>query len=87
MIRTRNLRQRNGTPISDRQMAALLTKPWDRSLVSLTDAVYWISTNGELREPDDDDLEAAANLLISDLQAGELAALGIPAGEGQADSD
>ncbi|MCV0386851.1 MAG: hypothetical protein K5821_10490 [Nitrobacter sp.] len=67
--------------LSDRQMAALLTNAWDRSLVSLTDAVYWISTNGELREPDDDDLDAAANLLISDLQAGELAALGIPAGE------
>jgi len=73
------LSQEEWRVLSDRQMAEVLAEAWNRPLVSLTDVVYWISTDGELHEPDDDDLEAAADRLIDELQIGKLAAFGINA--------
>src|SRR5262249_7766455 len=63
---------------SAERWAAMITKAWERPLVSLTDAVYWIAAGGKPYEPDDGDLEAAAGALVDKLQAGEGKALGMP---------
>lgn len=67
--------------LGEERMAALVTKAWDRPFVSLTDAVHWIATSGVPREPDYDELVAAADELVKALlQSGEkLCAFGIPA--------
>jgi len=59
----------------------ILNKSWSQSLISLTDAVYWIATSGEPREPEDDELETAASELVARLQSGDLVACGIPGEE------
>lgn len=64
--------------LEEEQWRCILNKAWSQSLVSLTDAAYWIAARGEPRDPENEDLEWAARELVVKLQSGELVAFGIP---------
>ena len=67
-------------PRDEWQMYALLKRAWGAPLVSLTDAVHWVATMGVRREPDYDELVAAAEALVEALRSDRLTAFGIAAG-------
>lgn len=64
--------------LQEEQWRDILNRAWSQSLISLTDAAYWIAACRAPRDSGDEDLDRAARELVAKLQSGELVALGIP---------
>jgi hypothetical protein len=58
--------------LQETQWRKMLTDLWSKPYVPLTSCAYFVATDGEPREPDDDALEAGSAQVVSRLQDGAL---------------